>query len=160
MKILEVYANSFVTEGGVETHLKDLCKCLKAKGDSVTILSYSEQGPRTEIISGIRIFRIKIPSIILLLRYPSFIILGFMITYYCRKMRIDVVHIHGYTAAMAGALTKNLLHKPVVATFHLGPQYTNRPLVFFEPFEKRARCVLMSTLDGFFAYQFLQPRSV
>lgn len=147
MKVLEAYSNSFTSEGGVEVHLSDLCKCLKNRGHEVTVLSYAEAGPKVEIIDGINILRIRIPHILLLLRYPGIIILSLKMGYLAQKMRIDVVHAHGYTAAMAGAFVAKILHKPIVATFHLAPQYTDRPLLFLELIEKQVRAIFMSYLS-------------
>lgn len=148
MRVLQVYSSYFPKMGGVEVHLHDLCECLKRRGHHIVVLTYAEEGSRYESVNGVDVQRVKIPKILLLSRYPSVILLCFMIWFLIRGKRIDLIHVHGYVAALAGAIVKPILKKPVVATFHLSPRYTNRPIPILEKVERRIGNTLTSVLDA------------
>ena len=78
MRTLEVYAHYLPHAGGVEMHIHDLCECLKSQGHQVTVLTYGQKGSRFEIIDGIGVQRVKIPSLLLLARFPGIIVLLIM----------------------------------------------------------------------------------
>lgn len=159
MRVLEVYACYYPNVGGVEVHIHDLCECLKTRGHQVSVLTYAQNGPSFETIDEIGVRRIKIPNLLLLPRYVGIIVLAFLIEYFATKMKIDVVHVHGYMPAMSGGLVEKISRRPVVATFHLPPKYTDRPLLFFEWFERRVRArwlSYLSTIIGVSKYTLLE----
>jgi 1,4-alpha-glucan branching enzyme len=150
MKILEVYASYFKL-GGVQIHIRDLCRCLRRRDHHVTVLTYAEKSNRSESNGGIDIESFKIPNILLFLRYPSMLILCLRICILSLKKEIDVIHVHSYVPAIAASLAKKFVKKPVVATFHLLPRYTDKPVPLLDFIEKKIRATLLEELDGIIA---------
>ncbi len=147
MNVLEVYA-SYYKMGGVQVHIRDLCECLRRRGHSVSVLTYSERKKSSDHKVPIEIESYKIPKILLLLRYPAILILCFKLYTFSLNRKIDIIHVHGYTAAIAGSLVKKLLNKPVVATFHLLPKYTERSTPLLDIIEKSISSALFAQIDA------------
>jgi glycosyltransferase involved in cell wall biosynthesis len=125
MKILEVYNNFIPTIGGVEKHIYYLAKCLKEKGDTPFVLSWDCTRPSLQVIDGILVYRIKMPKLFLLLRYPFILYLALIIILLSRKLKIDIVHAHDYLNGVAATVASIFTKKPVVVTFHLPIQKTS-----------------------------------
>ena len=125
MNVLEVYNNFIPTIGGVEKHIYYLAKYLKEKDDTPFVLSWDCTRPSLQVIDGITIYRIKMPKLFLLLRYPFILYLALVIILLSRKLKIDIVHAHDYLNGIAATIASIFTKKPVIVTFHLPIQKTS-----------------------------------
>jgi len=124
MKILEIYNNFIPTFGGVEKHIYYLAKCFKKEGEWPIVFSWDAKKPSLEVIDGIPVYRINIPKILSLLRYPFVIYLALIIFRLTKKWKIDIIHAHDYLNGVAAAISSIFSKKPVIVTFHLPIQNT------------------------------------
>ena len=130
--------------GGVEKHISEVAKSLKAKGQSVTVLTekYDKNLKNTEIIDGTKIIRFQ---------YPHIKLIGLLFVWQnifrLRKLiqNADVVHIHD---VFIWYLPFRFLYlgKKVVTTFH-GLEWDD-PLSKTSIFQKKVAAKLSSKTVG------------
>lgn len=100
-------------------HIYDLCKCLRERDHKPVILVWEPSRPSFGIIDGIRVHRIRMPSLFRATRYPEILYISLQVMSLIRKYGIDIIHAHDYLPGLASALVAKLLSKPIVVTFHL-----------------------------------------
>jgi len=129
MIVLEFYANFLPKIGGVQIHMRDLCKCLQERGHRVYVLTFLMPDSRFRLIDNIPVYNISIPRILYKLRYPFIVFYGLLLYFLIRQLKIDVIHAHDYLPGLTAAFAGRLSRKRVFITFHLPIQYTSgRPL--------------------------------
>jgi len=129
MIVLEFYANFLPKIGGVQIHMRDLCKCLQERGHRVYVLTFLMPDSRFRLIDNIPVYNISVPRILYRLRYPFIAFYGLLLYFLVRQLKINVIHAHDYLPGLAAAFAGMLSRKRVFITFHLPIQYTSgRPL--------------------------------
>lgn len=139
-----MYSSFLPKRGGVERHMYDLCECLIQRGHKPIVLTWIPSMPPYEIIAGIKVHRIRIPSLLRFMRYPMILFLSLYMTHLVRRYKIDIIHAHDYLPGLAAVLTGIFIIKPVVVTFHLPIQNTTfytpsriSPLILIEKVLKK-----------------------
>ncbi|MEM2511230.1 MAG: glycosyltransferase family 4 protein [Candidatus Methanomethylicia archaeon] len=143
MIVLEFYANFLPKIGGVQIHIRDLCKCLQGRGHKVYVLTFLMRGLKFKFIDGIPVYNILIPHILYRFRYPFVLLYGLLLYFLIKRLKIDVVHAHDYLPGLTAAFAGMLSGKRVFITFHLPIQYTSgKPL----PGTKHIEAIIRSFL--------------
>lgn len=122
--------------GGVETHINDLCRYYQQHGHRVTVITYTPlttpvKAPRYEKHGSLEIHRIPWIGYGLFNKFEKYPIIQFayltpvlhLFTWYLlfvKKIPCDVIHAHGFTAALITNLLNRYLkpRRPIVCSMH------------------------------------------
>lgn len=118
MNILMVWARFFPEMGGIETHMYEVGKRLRADGHRVTILTTDRSGqlPPNEVVSDMDVVRVR--------AWPrnGDIYLAPGVAWAILRSRWDIIHIQGYHTLVAplAMIAAWLTRQMYVITFHSG----------------------------------------
>lgn len=141
MKILHVTNHFAPCVGGIERHVEDLCRNLKARGHEAEVLCLNKCGkskkelPESEVRNGIKVTRLEFID----LHYYK-IAKGTLEA--IKKINPDVIHVHGIGYFSDFLLSKSkVLGKPVVVSTHGGIFHTKNigflKKIYFRTITKR-----------------------